>query len=152
MEHIINPVYYQDFILAGNAEFTLKSVKTGSEQIFVVKKMAPANGYWVNNRLREWIGKLTIENSIEDIWVFSQRVSDMTLLQADQMRIFAWFWHNWMLGLLNPKLQQIQVINHTNRCSHCHRPLTHPESIPIGIGPDCFKKLGLEHKQLITLP
>jgi hypothetical protein len=50
--------------------------------------------------------------------------------------------------MTEPEKFKIDVINHYNRCGHCHRPLTHPESIPIGIGPDCFKKLGLQHKIL----
>ena len=154
MEHIINPVYYQDFILAGNCEFTLKSLKTGNEEIFVVKRAKYDRFYWVNNRLREYLGKIYMSpDAVENIWIFDMKLKDITVFQADQLKIFSWFWR---YALLLPddwaqfKLNQIQVINHTGRCGHCHRELTHPQSIPIGIGPDCFKKLGLTHKILIN--
>lgn len=150
MEHIINPVYYQDFILAGNCEFMIRSLKTGSEEMFVVKKGKAEKLYWVNNRLRELIGQLHLLHAVEDIWAFSQNTHNVTVYQAPQIKIFSWLWHNMMLGVAtNEKLKAIQIINPYNRCAHCHRQLTHPESIPIGIGPDCFKKLGLTHKTLI---
>lgn len=153
MTHIINPVYYQDFILSGKPEFTLKSLKTGNEEIFVVRRAKYELNYWVNNRLRELIGYIKlVDGSYESIMVFEQKTRDITVYQADQMKIFGWLWINLMKGVHNPLLKDIQLINHTSRCGHCHRPLTHPESIPIGIGPDCFKKLGLVHKPLITLP
>lgn len=154
MNHIINPVYYQDFILSGKPEFTLKSVKTGNEEIFVVKRSRLGKDFWfVNNRLRQPLGKILLApDSSENILVFESRPDGITVYQADQIKVFAWLWRQFLLppDLASPKLKQIQIVNHTGRCGHCHRELTHPESIPIGIGPDCFKKLGLTHKTLIT--
>jgi hypothetical protein len=158
MEHIIDPVYYQDFILSGKPEFTLKSLKTEHEEIFVVKRGKPSStrtntAYWVNNRLREYLGMLYISpDAIENIWVFDQKLGDISVFQADQIKIFSWFWRQLLLGneANDDFKKRIQIINHTGRCGHCHRELTHPESIPIGIGPDCFKKLGLTHKTLVN--
>src|SRR5215207_7082945 len=153
MQHIINPVYYQDFILSGKPEFTLKSLKTGNEEIFVVRKRKSTNGediYWVNNRLRELLGMIKLyPDAMEDLYLFQQKENGIMIYQADQLKIFDWFWNHMLESTLKGR---IEVINHTGRCGHCHRPLTHPESIPIGIGPDCFKKLGLTHKLLITSP
>lgn len=148
MEHIINPVYYQDFILAGNCEFTLRSLKTGNEEMFVVKSSRQERAYWVNNRSREWIGSIIMLDADENIWTFNQRQKDITIFQANQIKIFNWFWERMLSD--SDSLKKIQIINPYNRCAHCHRTLTHPESIPIGIGPDCFKKLGLTHKTLAT--
>lgn len=147
MEHIINPVYYQDFILAGNCEFTLRSLKTGNEEMFVVKRAKFERMYWVNNRSREFLGKILMAPTDEDIWVFDQKLKDITVFQAKQIEIFNWFWGRLLAGV--DLLDKMQIINPYNRCAHCHRTLTHPESIPIGIGPDCFKKLGLTHKTLV---
>jgi|ERR1044072_2455935 uncharacterized CHY-type Zn-finger protein len=152
MEHIINPVYYQDFILSGKPEFTLRSTLTGNEEIFVVKKGLVDKLYWVNNRLRQFIGQIhLLHGASEDVWVFDQKTQDILLGQADQIKIFSWFWNAMILRPheIRP-YDRIKVINHSGRCGHCHRELTHPESIPIGIGPDCFKKLGLTYKTLIT--
>jgi hypothetical protein len=162
MIHIINPVYYQDFILSGKPEFTLKSLKTGNEEIFVVRRNKYDGTYWVNNRLREWLGKLKlVDGASENLYDFDRRTGNMNQFQQKQMDIFYWFWTRAILielgNLDTPSrmphiLKDVQLINHTGRCGHCHRELTHPESIPIGIGPDCFKKLGLTPKQLITSP
>jgi uncharacterized CHY-type Zn-finger protein len=152
MEHIINPVYYQDFILSGKPEFTLKSTLTGNEEIFVVRQGRSENIYWVNNRLRQLIGHIYIpQDASENVWIFEQKSKDILVGQAEQIKIFDWFWNAMILcpHEIRP-YDRIKVINHTGRCGHCHRELTHPESIPIGIGPDCFKKLGLTHKTLIT--
>lgn len=153
MEHIINPVYYQDFILAGNAEFTLKSLKTGNKEIFVVKKSRHDRFYFVMNRIREYLGKIElIPQTSENVWDFDRTVREAIAYQDKQIEIFGHFWSLLLERMVEPERFKIQVINHTGRCGHCHRPLTHPESIPIGIGPDCFKKLGLEYKSLKKLP
>jgi hypothetical protein len=151
MEHIINPVYYQDFILAGKPEFALRSLKTGNEEIFVVRQAKTGGIYWVNNRLRQLIGSIRLlTEASENIWVFEPKTKDILLGQTDQIKIFSWFWDTKILPTLGSKrYDNIQLINYTGRCGHCHRELTHPESIPIGIGPDCFKKLGLTHKKLV---
>lgn len=154
MTHIINPVYYQDFILAGKPEFTLKSLKTGNEEIFVVSKHKTDQVYFVKNRIRELLGRLMpVPGTIEDVWNFVElsKANVITEFQRKQIKIFDWFW---CAMILQPHeirpYDNIQLINHTGRCGHCHRELTHPESTPIGIGPDCFVKLGLTHKTLIT--
>lgn len=153
MEHIINPVYYQDFILSGKPEFTLRSMNTGNEEIFIVKKYSKDRLYYVNNRLRELIGRLMpVPGTMEDVWSFIplSKANVITKFQEKQIEIFEFFWCRLLARMAEPHRFKIKMINHTGRCGHCHRPLTHPESIPIGIGPDCFKKLGLTHKILVT--
>lgn len=148
MEHIINPVYYQDFILAGNCEFTIRSLRTGNEEMFVVKKARNDDKvYWVSNRTRELIGVITLVRADENIWDFSKKQGKLLAYQEGQVEIFNWLWGR-ILAEIVPQ-GKMEIINPYNRCAHCHRPLTHPESIPIGIGPDCFKKLNLTHKKLI---
>jgi hypothetical protein len=152
MEHIIDPVYYQDFMLSGKPEFTLRSLKTGNEVVFTIRLGKSGDIYWVNNQLRQLLGSLRLmKEASENFWVFEAKTKDILLGQADQIKIFDWFWYNSLIDSYQ-SLTRIQLINHTGRCGHCHRELTHPESIPIGIGPDCFKKLGLTHKTFITLP
>jgi hypothetical protein len=153
MQHIINPVYYQDFILSGKPEFTLKSLVTGNEEIFVVRKSKYDRLYYVNNRLRKLIGRLMpVPETSENVWSFVplSKANTITKFQEKQIEIFEFFWSRLLARMAEPEKFKVQVINHTGRCGHCHRPLTHPESIPIGIGPDCFKKLGLTHKTLIN--
>lgn len=149
MEHIINPVYYQDFILAGNCEFTLRSLKTGNEVMFLVKKAKYDGSYWVNSRTRRLLGKLLpVEDTTEVYW-FQSTTHIADKIMAKEIEVFGYFWMTLLERMIEPHKFKIHVLNPYNRCAHCHRPLTHPESIPIGIGPDCFKKLGLTHKTLI---
>lgn len=162
MEHIINPVYYQDFILSGKPEFTLRSLNTGNEQIFVVKISKFGDVYWVNNQLRQLLGTLLIpKEAAENVWVFQQKSKELLPGQQSQIDVFLWFWNNVLRikpelhstelhWIIPDKLKQIQIINHTGRCGRCHRPLDDPDSMKIGIGPDCFKKLGLTHKTLVV--
>lgn len=153
MEHIINPVYYQDFILAGSCEFNVRSLRTKSEEIFVVNRTRNGDRfYFVNNRVRENLGKIVLIRADENIWVFEQKTRGIMVAQADSIKKFSWLWRQIMLGdKADPSFKEIQILNPYNRCAHCHRLLTHPESIPIGIGPDCFKKLGLTHKTLVNV-
>lgn len=150
MQHIINPVYYQDFILSGKPEFTLKSLETGNEEIFVVKRKE--DFYYVNNRVREGFGLLKmLPDAHENVWIFD-KMRKLMGYQIKQAEIFEWFWNACILRPYEMRLlQKIQLINHTGRCGRCHRPLDDPDSMVIGIGPDCFKKLNLTYKTLIKL-
>lgn len=148
MEHIIHPVYYQDFFLAGRCEFMVRSIRTGNEEIFVVNKSKHEDFYWVNNRLREPLGKLTpVPGTAEVMYDFEPKNSFTTKFQQDQINIFSWLWRNVLKGTAH---KQAVVVNYQQRCAHCHRPLDNPDSIIIGIGPDCFKKLNLTHKHTKT--
>ena len=49
-------------------------------------------------------------------------------------------------GLKNPSIfrQKGASIFHEGRCCRCAMPLTHPDSIILGIGPDCLSHMGPE--------
>lgn len=36
-------------------------------------------------------------------------------------------------------------LHHEGRCGRCGRPLTVPESLEVGIGPDCAEKMGIDY-------
>lgn len=142
MRHLIDPVYFQDYILAGKPEFMLKSTKNQVGEVFIVRLNKTGDKYWVKNRLREFLGRLEhIEN---DLYTFERSRSILLPYQEKQIEQFSWFWIRFLQNTLPPYIE----IRYNGRCGHCGRELTHPESLPIGIGPDCFVKLGLTHKQL----
>lgn len=144
MKHIIDPVYYQDYILAGKPEFMLKSTKNQVEEIYVVRLSKDGDRYWVQNRTREYLGRLELVEN--DLYAFTRTRAMLLPYQEKQVERFEWFWLRFLQKTLPPHIE----VRYAGRCAHCGRELTHPESLPIGIGPDCFKKLGLTHKTLIT--
>ena len=53
-----------------------------------------------------------------------------------------------ILGFVQGALRNPQVLNekrvnlfHEGRCCRCAMPLTHPDSIQLGVGPDCVKNM-----------
>lgn len=148
MKHIIHPVYYLDFLLAGKPryqnEFSLENTQSGNEVILVIQRGADEPVWWVKTRMREWIGKI-VPVPHTDQYVFERRQQGLNDFQFKDQQVFNWFFSNLVRGTLPPFVQ----LKYHGRCAHCHRELTDPDSIPIGIGPDCFKKLGLTYKSTV---
>lgn len=143
MQHIINPVYYQDYILAGKPEFVLASTKNKVEEIFIVRRNKHGYLWFVKNRTRGNLGVIKLLEN--DLHVFERASRTMMAYEEKQIEQFEWFWSRFLSSTLPPYIE----IRYDGRCAHCRRELTHPDSLPIGIGPDCFVKLGLTHKTLI---
>ena len=59
---------------------------------------------------------------------------------APSFQAFVFFWR-WVIiaGELPASLE----VRHEGACGRCGRALTVPESIDLGIGPDCAEKMGL---------
>lgn len=132
------------FILAGNAYFTLRSMKTGTRFTYRVAKPEPQEGkptpdIWFVSLLTgsdntgdyAYIGMIT--NTLEF------RLTKKSRFRADAPSVlgFAWFWKRFSMQLETPNLE----IWHEGRCGRCGRKLTVPESIEAGLGPECAGKV-----------
>lgn len=120
------------FLLAGNAHFTLVSVKTGVHFAFKVKRMKGSwpgkQMYWVDGGANN-IGSLTYTESDKSL-KFKER---STTRNSNYMLPFKWFLHH---------MSDAQIeLWHEGTCGMCNRPLTDPVSIARGIGPECAAKL-----------
>ena len=148
----MNAQQIREFILAGNALFTLKSLVSGKHYTFKVQQAAkwsaalnkavpvspPAWHVKVlngpdNSRNYRAIGLL--RNG-----VFAYRLSDR---ERNSASAFNWFWRMLNEGSEERFVAQCQF-NHAGRCGRCGRLLTTPESVAAGIGPECQDKMAFE--------
>lgn len=150
----MNTQQIRGFILAGNALFTLKSLKTGEHFTYKVVR----TGRWVGERWvaaepRSWQVQVLVgrDNSKDyrrigiirgDDDEDFVRIGGIGSSRALSTRGFDWFWTKLRLGN-GEKLAQAHFA-HAGRCGRCGRTLTHPDSIESGIGPECADKLAFE--------
>lgn len=127
------------FAMAGNAIFTVRSVKTGVRYTYRVKQADPKPGqtetpYFVsllagpdNTADYQYIGM------IRDGRFATTRASKLPANSAPCVA-FGWFIAHPTIGV---------EVYHAGRCGRCARVLTVPESIASGYGPECSGKLAM---------
>lgn len=127
------------FMLAGKATFTVRSAATGDHLTFQVrnwKKAKDGTMHFVSVRTG---------NDYADIGFVRDRVSyhlgNKADLPFDDKRVkgFRYIFQHLCQKHMPPKCE----VWHEGQCGRCNRPLTDPESITRGLGPDCRKKMGL---------
>lgn len=134
----MTPQQIRAFVLAGNALFTLKSLRTGEHFTFKVTAVGdPAKTLtWKvqvlsgpdNTRNYRFIGT-----------IYSTKfVPQYELKRGSAAHGFKWCWLN--LDRCGERFE----FNHAGRCGRCGRLLTHPDSIQSGIGPECADKMAFE--------
>jgi len=128
-----------DFILAGNATFTISN-SAGVRYTYKVKRSKMTHGY---DRESTFVSLLTgADNEIDYTYlgmlvegnrVITTRASRMS---ADSLPVKV---INWAINQLERfgQLPEGYSIHHEGRCGRCGRTLTVPESIDSGIGPEC---------------
>lgn len=127
------------FLLAGKATVTLKSEATGDHLTYQVRKWKKAkNGtlHFVSVRTGNDFANVGV---IRDGHSFSR--GNKADVDFDDKRVKAFryaFTHLCDAKQLPPKCE----VWHEGQCGRCGRPLTDPESIARGIGPDCLAKMG----------
>lgn len=135
----MTPKHIREFILAGNAIFTIKSLRTGEHYTFKVRAAIPQADkpptHWNvsvlsgrdNSRDYKWIGRIDREG-----------VFFGGLEHTQSFRGFAWCWEHL------ERCGERFTFQHAGRCGRCARILTTPESIAAGIGPECADKMAFE--------
>lgn len=132
------------FILAGDARFTIVSLRTGTRYTFRVRKGEP------NDRYPEpawFVSLLTGPDNESDYQYFGLlkngdfRLSPRSKMDNSSGPVAAM---RWLLAHLirgvEPKNTEVW---HTGRCGKCGRALTVPASVASGYGPECAAKLGI---------
>jgi hypothetical protein len=131
----------REYIFAGNARFTLRSLKTGARYTYRVraKKSDPAL-YFVS---------LLRGPSNEDDYAYMgvlRRPGTFYLTQASRVSRGAESYKAlvWALDRLRENrvavLGRLLEVWHEGRCGRCGRALTVPESVQRGIGPECWER------------
>lgn len=128
-----------EFIMGGNALFTVKSNKTGQRYTFKVLhdrhietqyKVYIMNGS-DNTKDYKQIGVISIQSGSPIFKAISTVHNNEPIVAFDHIFL------NLCIGLHMPQLE----IWHEGRCCRCGRILTVPESISNGIGPECIKSV-----------
>jgi len=130
------------FALAGNATFTLVSLKTEVRYTYRVRQCEDKPTlYFVavmtgadNETSYQYLGTV-IKTDVPQLSTYRYGVKSKIGEHAPSAGAFYWWWKH-------KGHAQIQVW-HEGRCGRCNRKLTVPESIANGIGPECMKYLGV---------
>ena len=138
----ITPAQFRNFIFAGRSVFTLENTKSGNYLTFKVKQVKKdkiaIDGLFTiecktlgdSDHGYKFLGFLnTIENK------FRRRFWDHKFIGYTT---FFWLLRN--LEVLE-KFSDKLAIYHEGRCCKCGMPLTVPESIDSGIGPECNRQM-----------
>lgn len=134
---ITNTTQALEFILAGNARFTLKSGATGKRYTFKVSA-AKGNVWFVNSLYGPdntsdyaYMGIITADKQ------FRTTAKSRFAADSPQVKAFSWAFAHILQGRIPDALE----VWHEGCCGRCGRALTVPESIASGIGPECAKRL-----------
>lgn len=146
--HLSEATVAKDFILAGNAIFTVRSLKTGVRYTFKVTRADCSRcgktdcSCWANPTY--WVALLTGPDNTGDYTYLGMlrdgafKLTAKSKLRAESTPVaaFRWVWAALAAGRYPAQVE----IWHEGRCGRCGRPLTVPESIASGIGPVCAGK------------
>jgi len=126
------------FMQAGNATVTLRSVKTGTRFTYRVRESDDGKVFFVglltgsdNNASYSYMGILRDGE-------FRTTAKSKITADAPSAKAFRWAYAKLGAGMLPADLE----VWHEGRCGKCGRRLTVPESIAAGIGPECAGRLG----------
>lgn len=126
-----------EFILAGNAEFTIKNSETGNEYTFKITQNEDDYNkpHWVQVKEGSEYKNIGV---IFDSKIFKHYRKCQLPIQSTEFKTFNWLWGVYnQSGNFPPQI----TIKHIGKCGRCGRKLTTTKSIVNGLGPVCAKKL-----------
>ena len=131
-----DPEAIRRFVLAGQAVITLQSERTTHHFTYQVRKSDDSDVWFVSVLTGTDFGYIGLlrENGIALQHTRKSKVAADSL----SFRGFEFFWRHIATRRLPPQMK----VRHEGRCGRCGRPLTHPRSIDLGIGPECAGKMG----------
>lgn len=126
------------FMQAGNATFTLRSVQTGVRFTYRARESDDGKVFFIgvlngpdNETSYAYLG--IIRNGM-----FRRTEKSRVSEDAMSHKAFAWSYAQLSRGQMPKGLE----VWHEARCGRCGKKLTVPESIELGIGPECAGKMG----------
>lgn len=123
------------FVLAGRAEFSLRSKKTNKHYTFSVRKdKRPESVYKYVHVERHEQSPLYLGVIINNTHFYRDKKRPDTPAH----KAFNWFWYH---ALLHDEQWSKCEMYHLGRCAKCHRRLTDPDSIRTGLGPICAGRM-----------
>jgi hypothetical protein len=134
----------RNFVLAGKAVITLESKKTGKHYTYRIRQATdhngnPTNRWFVslltgpdNTRSYTYLGLIDGDEAVFRLTAKSKMTDDAPPVAGFR---FMWRWVNEQKAI-----PDALAVRHDGHCGRCHRPLTVPESIDRGLGPECYKR------------
>lgn len=131
----------KNFMFAGNATFTIKSLKSNDHLTFKIRKPNEKTPYFVsvltnsdNDSDYTYLGTI-FKKSDGHVYVHGKK--SKISANAKSNKVFSWTFNS--VEKNNPKFLEQAEVYHQNKCGRCGRTLTVPESIKDGLGPQCKK-------------
>lgn len=132
------------FVLSGHAIFTLVSKRTRARYTFKVSKADKGDLYFIgllsgpdNGADYRYLGILRhFDYPFQRYEVMTSKKSPPV---GAPFKGFEWFYKRLQMSAV---WQDQMEFYHAGRCGRCGRMLTVPESIEMGIGPECLSKMG----------
>lgn len=126
------------FMVAGNAYFTLRSGKTGTRYTYRAKKAKVGDTIFVSclygtDNTDDYAYMGVIRNG-----GFCTTAKSRFTNESPQVKAFVWSFGHVMSA---DRIPDVLEFWHEGRCGRCARLLTVPESIAHGIGPECAKRV-----------
>jgi hypothetical protein len=131
----------REFALAGNATLTISSLRTGARFTYKVRQAKDKENGLVKPGMY-FVSLLSGPDNENDYACLGMiRNGRFTLTKASKagaealsVKAFEFFMR---MPVLHPQIE----IRHEGHCGRCGRTLTVPESIDLGIGPECIKMM-----------
>ena len=135
----------KEFILAGKAIFTVSNDK-GEHYTFRITKKERND-----DKGHIWFAALLTGPDNTSCYTYMGTVNHISgIPHTTQKSQFSknskpFLVLRWALGIVwgRNKLPEGYGLHHMGKCARCARPLTTPESIERGIGPECWSKMGM---------
>lgn len=133
------------FITAGNAIVTLQSKKTGTHYTYKIRRAENSNDDMAfvsaligpdNENDYKYLGYIR-----RGVFFHGRRSPKPGDISNKAPCAVAWYWAYERL-VRNAPLGDL-IVMHEGQCGRCGRLLTHPNSIALGIGPECAQQMGL---------
>lgn len=122
------------FIFGGNSTFTVLNSRSGNRFTYRMKISKDSNIFFVevlvSPDLYKYIGVCKSGN-------FYYGKKSKVGRDCQSVKVFEYLLDKIKIN----KLPHFVEVWHMGLCGKCNRPLTNPESIKLGIGPECFNKL-----------
>ena len=123
---IINPADIRRYVTAGRATFTVLNPQTKRRMTFRVRCGRKTGCFFAE--IRDSFGFDTVAT------IYPNGVSPTPGATPEAIKAFLWIWNH--IDTFPPSLE----FYHEGSCARCGRPLTDPESIRAGYGPDCLRR------------
>ena len=143
--HLIDQTKALDFILAGKAIFTIENKVSGSYLTYKVKKAKKQTGdkmmFFVETRDGsvdfKFFGTIVLNLTNKQVYF---KYSDRAAKFAKTEPAVVAFDHIFNQVFAQHQIRTKLNLWHKGMCCRCGKDLTTPESIQLGIGPECIKK------------